>query len=527
MSYSLNPYSGSWTSAEAGHLLRRALYGPTYAQLQDAVTNGIDATVDDLLVLTLAPNPPLSYHPKENVAAFGTSWVTSVYSTPLGKIDAARERSLDAWLIQNNFELNSTITQKMIMFWHNHFAVEDTKDSRANYNYYELLRTHALGNFKTLVKEMTIDPAMLVFLNGKDNVASDPNENYARELLELYSIGKGHEIGNDDFSTYTEVDVTEGARILTGYSIEGWRSTVITSPYAIFTEADHDMGSKTLSYHFNAATISPNGQTEYEDYIDVIFAQPDFANFICESIYHFFVNNDITNGVKTQVIPEMAKTLTNNNFEILPVMKQLLKSEHFYDAALRGCLIKSPMDYVIGIYNSTDSKANFDVESDYRLYYNVYKELRDILGMNLSGPPSVAGWPAYYEAPNFSRLWVGAVHLKGRSQFIDTRIASGSFSASTGKSLVVDFVGLLNSLPNPSNANSVIDALEELYMPTPLNNTDKLALKNILTDDLPNFEWTDLYNNYLLDPTANYTQVRNQMRATLGALYKLYMFHTF
>jgi uncharacterized protein (DUF1800 family) len=365
---------------------------------------------------------------------------------------------------------------------------------------------------------------MLQFLNGEDNVSNDPNENYSRELLELYSIGKGIEIATGDYSRYTEQDVTEGARILTGYSNVGIRSETIADPYSVFDPVKHDNTPKTLSYHFGGATIMPNGITEYEDYIDTIFAQPDFASFICESIYHFFVSNDITPTVQNQVISEMANTLVSNNFEIRPVMLQLLKSQHFYDVALRGCLLKSPMDFLFSIYNSIEAQVNFNQVSDYKILYKIHYDARQF-GMNILEPPSVAGWPAYYQAPAFSRYWLSAVYLQKRYAMIDAKILGNGYNAD-GNVFEIDGVSLLNTLTNPYDANAVLDDLFEIFLSIDVSQSDRTMLLDILTDGLPIFEWTVLYNDYLLDPVTYGVDINNQITNTIAAIFKLYIFQT-
>ncbi|MDG1036380.1 MAG: DUF1800 domain-containing protein [Crocinitomicaceae bacterium] len=523
--YSMSPYSGPWTGEEAGHLLRRTLFGPTRPQILNSIAIGMDSTVEQLLVATPWTDFPLVYQDVDSNAAIGTSWVSATYPpTNKGGVNNTRLRSLAAWKMKKMMEETSTIAQKMDVFWHNHFAVSQPSDARTFYDYFELIRSHTLGNFKTLVKEMTIQPAMLQFLNGEDNVSNDPNENYSRELLELYSIGKGIEIATGDYSRYTEQDVTEGARILTGYSNVGIRSETIADPYSVFDPVKHDNTPKTLSYHFGGATIMPNGITEYEDYIDTIFAQPDFASFICESIYHFFVSNDITPTVQNQVISEMANTLVSNNFEIRPVMLQLLKSQHFYDVALRGCLMKSPMDFLFSIYNSIEAQVNFNQVSDYKILYKIHYDARQF-GMNILEPPSVAGWPAYYQAPAFSRYWLSAVYLQKRYAMIDAKILGNGYNAD-GNVFEIDGVSLLNTLTNPYDANAVLDDLFEIFLSIDVSQSDRTMLLDILTDGLPIFEWTVLYNDYLLDPVTYGVDINNQITNTIAAIFKLYIFQT-
>lgn len=525
--FNMTPYSGTWTNSEASHLLRRTLFGPTRVQINNAVSSGMDITVDELLSVSGWSSYPLVYQVNDSLGVIGSTWINVLFpASGKGTVNSTRERSLLAWKMEMAFEEDSTIAQKMDLFWHNHFAVEFLTDAKASYQYFELIRSHTLGNFKTLVKEMTIEPAMLEFLNGEDNIGSNPNENYSRELLELYSIGKGIEIVTGDYSRYTELDVAEGARILSGYSNIGMRSESIPTPYSQFDLADHDNNSKTLSYHFSDAVITGNGATEYEDYIDIVFAHPEFASFICESIYRFFVNNDITPQVESLVIDEMATTLVANNFEILPVMEQLLKSEHFYDVALRGSLIKSPMDFFFSMYNPLNESVLFDTVSNYTIQNKIHNDLINI-GMDLSTPPSVAGWTAYYQAPGYSQNWLTSVYLQKRHALIDSKIAPPTQSYSgNGNNYRINALSLLNSLPTPANADDVVDDLIEIFLVDGLNVSDRDMLLNTLTDNLPVFEWTILYADYLIDPVANETDVHDLFKATLAVLFKLYTFQT-
>ena len=207
VSLSMSPYSGNFTEVEASHLLRRTMFGATLQQIRAAVTNGLPATVSSLMSIPTL-SPPLTYLAEEQVASFGQTWVNSVY--PGGDTqptENARRASIAAWLMENINNEGLSIAEKMCLFWQNHFAAEASFDSRATYNYFDLIRTYALGDFKQLIKEMTVDPNMLFFLNGVSNQSFSPNENYARELLELYTIGKGPQIGEGDYTNYKEQDV--------------------------------------------------------------------------------------------------------------------------------------------------------------------------------------------------------------------------------------------------------------------------------------------------------------------------------
>ena len=526
ISLSLLPYSGSWTSKEAGHLLRRTLFGPTLQQIQTSVSDGLNTTVSKLLTLS-SVSQPLSYQTNEAIASFGTTWVNSVYpSGDSQPTENARNSSLAAWMMSNLNKETYSISEKICLFWHNHFAAENSFDARATYNYHKLIRTHALGNFKQLVKEMTIDPNMLLFLNGVSNQRFSPNENFAREFLELYTIGKGPQIDVGDYTNYKESDVAAGAKIFTGWTIDGLRSTTLTSPVAVFNPTYHDVSTKQLSSHFNNATISSNGINEYAQYTDLVFQQPAVATFICTKLYRYFVNYDITTDVETNVIPEMATTFISNNYDILPVLDQLFKSEHFYDVSLRGALIKNPLELIFSMLNTSQSKPNFDLATNYEMYINLYW-YSGALGMFYGKPPNVGGWPAYYQTPSFSQLWINSTSIKQRfeigyafSLYQGLKINNHYFKANA--------LNLVNGLSNPSNAISVIDDLCVVFFPKVVSPTAKLVLKGILTNGLPDFEWTVQYNAYQAD-SSNVTKsdpVRIRIESVLFQIFQMPEFQT-
>lgn len=528
ISYSMVPYTGPWTKVEAGHLLRRTMFGPTNQQMLDAVSGGMTATVNSILQIP-AVGEPLTYHPDESIAAFGTSWVNSVYPTDQilsQQVETARILSLVGYHYtrMNDGQLN--VSEKLGLFWVNHFGATATFDSRASYDYYTLLRSHSLGNFKQMVKDVTINPTMLVFLNGASNTLYSPNENYARELLELFTIGKGPQIGVGDYTNYTEQDVAEGAKILTGYLVDGLRSDTLTSVSSVFTPILHDTTTKTLSAHFGNATIPNNNANEYADYIDIIFQQDEVARFISRKLYRYFVNYDLTATVESLVITEMANTMIANNYEILPVLTELFSSEHFYDVSVRGALIKGPLDLMYSMLNSTESRPSFDLASDYELQANVYW-LAETLGQSYLEPPSVAGWPAYYQEPSYSKLWVNATHIKERFD-IATWLTILPGAVANGNFLKVDALTFLNNLSDPTTATTVIDDFCDVLTPKDVDPLQKLILKAILTNSLPDFEWTLQYSQYTSDPgnPAVSDPVRQRVELTLNRLFQMPEFQT-
>lgn len=527
ISYNMNPYTGSWTKVEAGHLLRRTLFGPTNQQMLTAVSDGMATTVSNLLQIP-ALAEPVAFHPDEAIAAFGTSWVNEVYPTgaAIATTANARNLSLAAWLMKRINEEQFNISEKMCLFWHNHFAVTAVADPRATYDYFALIRQFALGNFRQFVKDITINPAMLEFLNGGSNNVLSPNENYARELLELFTVGKGPQIGPGDYTNYTEDDVAAGAKILTGFLIDGVGSETATDVTAVFLSFLHDTSTKTLSYHFGNATVSNNGANEYADYIDIIFQQDAVAEHICRKLYRYFVNFDLTVDVETNVIPIMANTLISNNYEILPVMTQLLSSEHFYDVSVRGALIKSPIDMTYSMFNSTESIPGFDLLTDSEMYLLVY-QFNTIMGQAYASPPSVAGWPAYYQTPAYSQLWVNSALLKTRFQITDfmTLLTGIPGNGSNWKLSTLDF---LDNLSLPSDATTVIDDIADIFTPKGMSTLQKTVLKTVLTNGLPDFEWTLQYNEYQANlGNATYSDpVKQRVELVLQQVFHMPEFQT-
>ncbi len=528
ISLSMVPYTGTWTKAEAAHLLRRTMFGATNQQILDAVANGMATTVTSLLQIP-AVSDPITYDPNDTISTVGTTWINSVYPTNVTAAqltENARIKSLGAWMMKriNTEQLN--ISEKMCLFWQNHFAATATLDSRATYNYHMLLRSYALGNFKQLVKDVTIDPCMLLFLNGASNNVFSPNENYAREILELFTIGKGPQIGPGDYTYYTEEDVAAGAKIFTGFLVEGLRSDTLTSPVSTFYPILHDATTKQLSAHFGSVTIPDGGASEYSNYIDIIFQQPQVATYICTKLYRYFVNYDLTPTVQSTVIAELAATLIANNYDILPVMQELLSSEHFYDVALRGSMIRGPLEVIYGMFNATSSTPNFNLATDSDMYLSIYW-FAENMGQAYATPPSVAGWIEYYQAPAFSKLWVNSTHIKSRFD-IASYITVFTGIPVNGDNLKLDALTFVDGLSLPSDAITVIDDMCDVFCPKPISAAQKLTLKLILTNGQPDFEWNIQYTDYLANPgnTSFSNPVKQRVELVLMRIFQIPQFQT-
>jgi uncharacterized protein (DUF1800 family) len=363
------------------------------------------------------------------------------------------------------------------------------------YRHHDLLRRSALGNVRQLTKDVSIDPAMLVHLNGYLNSKLAPDENFARELQELFTVGKGIN------SLYTEDDVIAAARVLTG-----WRVNSDTF-LAYHDAANHDTGSKTFSAFYNNTVISGgDAQDELDRFINMIFATDECPKFICRKIYRWFVNSIIDDDTETNVITPLATIFKNSNFEIRPVLEALLKSEHFFNAANQACYIKSPFDFIVGTLREFGASfpAYTDYTNGYPLFFSIYQSAAN-MQQDLFQPPDVSGWPAYHQEPMFYELWVNSNSLPRRADFTDNMIGEG----------LVDLRAFTNNMSDPSDPDKLIDEVTALLLRYPLSANSKSYVKNnfLLNNSNDNSVWTNAWN-------ANSNSVIN------GSLKKLFLFLT-
>lgn len=512
----LSFYTPPFSAAEIHHLLKRTLFGIKQKDFTSLNGKSLNESVDILLTVSPLPNPPINNYNDANFTDLnvpaGQTWVLSPYD---GNANSRRYTSFKSWWAGLMLNQNTSIHEKMVLFWHNHFATEtqDIGDARYVYKQNALLRSYALGNFKKLVKEITIDPGMLRYLNGYLNIKTSPDENYARELQELFTLGKGPE------SNYTESDVKAAARILTGYVLN---PTTISSA---FDPAKHDTGNKQFSSFYNNTLITgktgTNGAAELDELIDMIFLQPETALYICRKMYRFFVYYEIDNATEANVIVPLANILRSNNYEIKPVLKALFISDHFFDPVNRACLIKSPIDFSIGICR--EFNIIFPPSTDYVNEYYMYDYIRNQasnMQQNLGDPPSVAGWAAYYQEPQFHELWINSDTLPRRNQLSDIMISNGY--TRNGKNIKIDILAFVNTLPDPTNPNAIInDSLAILYS-IDISQQVKDFLKSILlSGQTSDSYWTDAWTTY----KANVNNVANKniVLIRLQAMYKYLM----
>lgn len=452
----LTAFQGLLGPTRAAYLLRRASFGPTISQInQFATLTGAEAV--NLLFDDQIPNPKLPINPET-----GQDWLLSgLYGDESGARDLNDEFIM--WLIgiaaDATQKISFSVREKIVCFFHTHFTTKSEKvgNSRSLYFQNELFRKFAFDknnlpefNFKSLLKKISVDNAMLRFLDGSQNVKGSPNENYGRELMELYSIGRGLEgtfptnLPQGDYLNYTEQDVQAAARVLSGFKLNETFSSIdidTNLPRGFVDPGSHDNEDKQFSSRFDNVVISAdpallqNGEPtelsvldELSQLIEMITSKQESALYICRRLYRYYVYHEVTKEIQDSVISDMAATLIANNFKIQPVLEELFLSNHFYDAAATiddnkfGAIIKSPLDLVVGTLRFFNiSLADFT--TDYNLFYSQASILRKqmrLMGMDYYQPFEVAGYPAYHQYPAFNRNWISSNYLANRYDFVNS-----------------------------------------------------------------------------------------------------------
>ncbi len=510
---------GKWTQAQVTHLLKRTMFGAKKEDIDYFTSKSLRSTIDELLNSKEdAPAPPINNYNDDKYTDEeiqpGQTWITA--TKQVGNSGGKRRASLKSWWTGLMLDQNRSLREKMVLFWHNHFSTETTNIDNATwiYKHNVLLRQYALGNFKEMVKAITLDPAMLKYLNGNNNVKKAPDENYGRELQELFLAGKGPD------SHYTEADVKAAARVLTGFKID---NKIFAEAHGVFDPARHDETDKQFSSFYHDIIITgrkgKEGEQELDDMLAMIFAQEEVSKFICRKLYRFFVYHTIDPATEENIIVPLAKTFRKKDYEIKPVLEQLLSSRHFFDAANYGSIIKSPIDFCVGLCREYHVKFPDATEYvDQYAFWNSIQAQASQMQQNIGDPPNVAGWQAYYQEPQFDKIWINSDTLPKRNQFADRMINNG-FTRPANKKIVIDPIAFAQNLSNPGNPDALInDSVKILYRMELPEAERKYLKEGVLLSGLQGMMsdhyWTDAWTKLTDKPddAANKKDVTNKLK---------------
>jgi hypothetical protein len=457
--------SSSFDEPAARHLLRRAGFDGTAEQvvalhqmgLHDAVEYMVEyQRVDDASLPVPDADPDILTPPtpeQRRMFAAARQGGDEEALQELRRMRNERQRDdraqmldMGIWWLQRMIETPRPLEEKLVLLWHDHFAsnYRFVRDSYLMLQQNRMFRENANGSFADLAHHIIRDPAMIRFLNNDSNQRRKPNENLARELMELFTLGEGN---------YSETDIKQGARALTGYSID--------DNDFMFRPRIHDDGEKSI--------LGSSGDFDGDAFVDILLQRPQCPRWVAYKLYRHFVADvdDTPPTASERVVDELAAELRQQDFELRPVLRKLFASEHFYGPAIRGAKIKSPTQLLVGAVRSMRTPVRG---------FNVLRDAMEMMGQQLFNPPSVAGWPG-------GRGWINTSTLFVR-QNLCTYLISGKLPFEDGWSrdaIDYDPSHLLDGI-EPLTAEAGVDRLLEQLIAVKVTDQRRNELVRFVND---------------------------------------------
>jgi uncharacterized protein (DUF1800 family) len=366
----LSPFdfkSHGWNRRDAAHLVRRTQFGASHSDVQQAFDDGPEAAIERLLAEQVESSDFLARD-------------TALHRVAMDSGDIV---DLRAWWANRMLYSANPLVEKLALFWHGHFATSNAKvrSVRQMAAQNALFRKHAVGSFRQLLHDVARDVAMLVWLDGNANRRRQPNENFARELFELFSLGVGN---------YSERDIKEASRAFSGWHLrkgEFW-----------YNSMQHDTGSKTV--------FNETGNFDGDDLVELCLKQDAAPRFLAKKLLRFFVMP----SPPDESVVELATCIRENDFSMRPVLRSLFSSAIFFAPESRHSIIKSPTDFVLGTQRTLEARVNL------RESVNLMAQL----GQSLFEPPTVEGWKG-------GRTWINSATMLGRANFAAELVIGNRF----------------------------------------------------------------------------------------------------
>ncbi len=411
-------------AARLGHLLRRAGFGASPEELSAAEQAGLAATTERLLNYESLPNPLL-----DKLDQFYT-------------YDFANGRDLQRWWLLRMLYSVRPLEERMTLFWHSLLTSAFSK-SRPDMMHVQNLffRKNALADFPTILKGVSKDPAMMVWLDLQTSRKGHANENFARELMELFTMGVGN---------YTEQDVRESARAFTGYSLQypkNYKANLYDPPTFVFNPKLHDDGAKTF--------LGKTGAFTGDDIIDIIVAQPITAAYLCRRLFSWFAYAD----PEPSVLADLTKTYFQSNYSVKALVRQILTSSAFYSGKAYRSAIKSPVDLVVGSLRSLGMLTEGSQLAG----------VMPAMGQELFNPPNVAGWPG-------GTSWLNSGTWLSRLNFAN-QVAASNVAWPKGASTVQEWLHKVTG----GNANAAVDLLLRQLLDGQVGTTQRQIMQQYVT----------------------------------------------
>ena len=564
---SLNEHTQELDLRLTKHLLRRACFHYSKSDLEQYVGK----TADEILSLLSSaktftmewPNDPVTMGNLSDCSGIQDGfWLNSgTWTNSLYPCAQNRKRSIVAgWWWYNSINQN-TLIDKLTWFLFTTFTLskDDGSGKSAHFfDYLNLLQFYSDKSVKDLAKKITFDNSMLYYLDNSENNKNNPNENYAREFLELFTIGKGEQVSDGDYTNYTEHDVVQAARVFSGIKFkknrDNYDSDTVKIPHypsgipkGYIKINVHDPGDKTFSYAFNNQTIT-GGNTfssiisELDDFVDMIFDKSETAKNYIRKLYRMFVRSEWDQEVEDDIITPLAQQLQSNGYNLLEVLKTLLKSKHFFDLDDTdstneniGAIIKNPLQFVNELIQllgvtipdpntpQTPQGSGYNTSNEnfrYYIFWNAFlhNSFFASTGMTPFAPASVAGYPGDYQPPTYDKAWFNPNNIVARYNTIFSFIGQdyndnfgNGFNKIKGVQTTqngtqyyeriwtffnpVNF--LENTVTDPFDANKIVEELSEiLYCESIDSFRVSYFVKFLIHDNEPNYVWYDTWNAF-------------------------------
>lgn len=506
-------YASPLTAKQAAHLMRRVTFGPSPQQIKALTGLSASAAVDQLLNVPTSPPAP----PVDNTT--GKTFVDQ----PFGQDTQGRwQQNTKMWML-GLMVTDNTALEKLTLFWQNHFVVafSTVNDARFMYRYAAMLRKNALGNFRNFVIDVTKDAAMIRYLNSNQNTKNAPNENYARELQELFTIGVRKPNGS---ANYDENDIKAAAKVLTGWNSTGYRNETTADITVVFNANNHDTTDKQFSAFYQNAVIKGRtgataGDLEMAELVDLILKQDETARNIVRELYRWYFNADITAEVEQNFVVPMGALFKRNNYEIKPLLAAMLKSQHFFDNNLRGAVIKSPIELIVGTLRHfgltpPDPSKDPAAWAQYTQFVQVNSNLQQ---QDVLNQPTVFGWRPYYDT-DFYQIWISSSTLGLRGRSTDN-LVDGTQRVGTGR-LAIDSIAYVRAVvSDPSDPEKLVKEVAATLLTVDLS-TEQLdfLIDKVFLPGLPRYEWYPDWQDYLKNP--NNATFRTPVKMKLDNLLK-------
>ncbi|MDA0843391.1 MAG: DUF1800 family protein [Bacteroidetes bacterium] len=563
---SLSRYQGVFGDKERKHLLNRCLVGISSRHLDDIRNLNLEQTIELLFTRHELDQPVNNYYgdisPENYQVLYGNSDVAPgepFLDRPYVKHNnpdeiSGRERhgAIDSWLYSKIYHQPTSIEWKLFLFLHNLTPVEDFGRHKTRYAYLKLVYDGSFRSYRDYIYDLTLDPTMLEYLNLQASQKDTPDENYAREVQELFTVGKR------PFAEFTETDVREAARLLVGWYFD-WDQTLYTEgwePVVRFNEHNHDTGNKQFSEFYDNTFIQGRsgqaGQAELSEFVDMLFANEKCAIYLCRRLYQFFVYPVVSEFAEEAIIKPLAEVMRASNYSLSETLKVLLSSEHFFAEEFHNAMITSPIDFNfkvmkgLGILEGdlvrwendrtylsyfAEDRGSFPTKflnADTRSYF-FFRHLgwqTSQLGMQIHQPPSVSGWPAFYQDPIYDLYWINSVTIKARKELTERMTRWGAW-LEDGVHLRINLEAFITSFQRPEQLDSFIHEFADRFLGGAIPDKALLRIrKSVLGEELHQHYWTDAVNEFMTKKDRNsYNTLYWRIEQFMYQLFELYEAH--